>query len=115
MKLKEKLYLNKIDSLISIGLEKGLIEPFDDSFYEELNKTIISGIPVDIDIKYLKPVLPPGKCYDRSLKMFLAMEESLLVRGSIEYFRVFGDNSKDNHGWVERDNYVYWFMNRTDL
>ena len=108
MKLKQKMYLRKINSLILTGVKKGLIVPFDDELYSELNKTIINTCPVDIDIKYLKPKEAPGKCYDRSLKMFYAMENSVLTRGSLEYFRVlFGEMEDVNHGWVERDNYVY--------
>ena len=107
MNLITKLYLKRINYLLDIGFKNGLIEPFDDDLYRELNQTIFSAIPVDLDIKYLKPNVKPGKCYDRSLKMFFAMDYSTLVRGSLEYFRIFGDNEKENHGWVERDGYVY--------
>ena len=107
MKLKIIAYLNKINSLIENGIKKGLIVPFDDEYYNELNKTIVNTIPVDLDIKYLMPIAGPGKCYDRSLKMFYAMDNSILVRGSLEYYRVFGEKEEINHGWVERDEYVY--------
>ena len=107
MELKEKIYFMKINSLIAKGIKRGLVVPFDEEYYNELNKTIVSYIPVDLDIKYLKPKVRPGKCYDRSLKMFYAMNNSELVRGSLEYFRVQGDDEGINHGWVERDGYVY--------
>ena len=107
MDLKGKLYYTKINLLILKGLNSGLIRSFDDDFYKELNKSIFNTIPVDIDIRFLKPELGPGRCYDRSLKMFFAMDNSLLVRGSLDYFRISGDISDVNHGWVERDNYVY--------
>ena len=107
MKLKEKLYFNRINALFNAGIKNGLIIPFNDDFYKELNKTIVNTIPVGLDIKYLRPKISPGKCYDRSLKMFLAMDDSILVRGSLEYFRVQGDTEGENHGWVERYGYVY--------
>ena len=35
------------------------------------------------------------------------MAKSYLVRGNLEYFRMFGDEEEINHGWVERDNLVF--------
>jgi len=107
MKLKEKLYLKKIELLHKYGMSRGYITPFSSYLYKELNETIINNIPVSMEIKYLKPNVSPGRCYDRSLMMFFAMEESELVRGSLEYFRIFGDEESENHGWVERYDYVY--------
>lgn len=107
MKLKERLYLMKMEALYKTGVKKGLIIPFNDELYSELNKTIVNNIPVDIEIKYLRPDVGPGKCWDRSLYMFFSLEGSVLVRGSLEYFRFFGDESYENHGWVERDGLVY--------
>ena len=107
MELKQKIYLLKIETLYKLGIKRGLIKPFDEELYQELNKTIFCNIPVDMDIKYLKPTERPGRCYDRSLEMFFAMSNSYLVRGNLEYFRMFGDEEEINHGWVERDNLVY--------
>ena len=107
MELKQKLYLYKINKLLEKGTTKGLIRPFDEELYNELNKTIFCNIPVDIDIKYLKPSVSPGRCYDRSLGMFFAMPNSYLVRGNLKYFKIFGDEEEPNHGWVERDGLVY--------
>ena len=55
MNLITKLYLKRINYLLDIGFKNGLIEPYDDDLYRELNQTIFSAIPVDLDIKYLKP------------------------------------------------------------
>ena len=96
MNLKQKLYLSKTNKLHKQGLLNGLIKPFDEELYQELNKTIFLNIPVDLDIKYLKPEVRPGRCYDRSLAMFFAMAKSYLVRGSLEYFRIFGDEEDIN-------------------
>ncbi len=107
MYLTRLLYYKKLNYHFKLGIMKGLIVPYDDQFYKELNKTIIDTYPVGIDIKYIRPKLGPGKCYDRSLKMFFAMDNSTLVRGSLKYFRLLGDNEGVNHGWVEKDGCVY--------
>ena len=106
MRLRDKLYFKKLKLLFVSGVQKGKIVPFDDEYYQELNQTIFTYCPVGLDIQYLKPKVRPGKCYDRSLKMFMAMKDSFLVRGSLEYFRLKGDHDVENHGWVERDGYV---------
>ena len=100
-------YFKHLEKLIADGAELGKVVPFDDEYYSELSNTLVNTIPVDLDIKYLKPKTKPGKCYDRSLRMFMAMENSVLVRGSINYFRLKGATNGVNHGWVERDGYVY--------
>ena len=107
MNLAKLLYYKKLDYQFKFGIIKGLIVPYDDGFYKELNKTIVDTYPVGIDIKYIRPKLGPGKCYDRSLKMFFAIDNSVLVRGSLKYFRLMGDTEGVNHGWVEKDGYVY--------
>ena len=106
MYLTKLLYYKKLNYHFKLGIMKGLIVPYDDQFYKELNKTIIDTYPVGIDIKYIRPKLGPGKCYDRSLKMFFAIENSILVRGSLKYFRLLGDNEGVNHGWVELVEYL---------
>ena len=69
-KIKKELYFYKMNLLIANGIYSKKIVPFDDDFYEQLSHTFINGLPVSMQIKYLKPILPPGKCYDRSLYMF---------------------------------------------
>ena len=66
--------------LLNKGIADKKIIPFDDEFYEKLNHTYISGLPVSIHIKYLKPIVGPSKCYDRSLYMFFCFDDALLVR-----------------------------------
>lgn len=86
---------------------KKTIDPFLDEFYSNLSETYIYGIPVDIYIRYLQPILPPGKCFDRSMYMFLATPESVLVRGDLKSLKLkYGDNSA-RHGWIEVGDYVY--------
>lgn len=68
--IKKGLYFSKMQLLLKKGLEDGSIVPFDDEFYEKMNHTYVSCLPVSMHMKYLKPILPPGKCSDRSLYMF---------------------------------------------
>ena len=106
-KLRKNLYFNRLNQLFMSGLEEGRIVPFDDTLYKEMSSTYVAGLPVSIHIKYLKPIIPPGKCYDRSLYMFFCFDDALLVRGDNKdlEFKFGKDNA--GHGWIERDNYVY--------
>ncbi len=100
-------YLKKLKRLYLKGMLLNKIKPFDDNFYNKLNNTYINCLPVSMHIKYLKPTIPPGKCFDRSLYMFLCLEDSLLVRGDSKYLELTYGKEYSRHGWVELDNYVY--------
>ena len=67
--------------LLKKGISDKKIVPFNEELYKQMSHTYINGIPVSIHIKYLKPIIPPGKCYDRSLYMFFCFDKSILVRG----------------------------------
>ena len=105
--LKKSLYFSKMQLLFNKGIADKKIIPFDDEFYERLNHTYISGLPVSIHIKYLKPILPPGKCYDRSLYMFFCFDDAILVRGDNKDLELRYGKDDAGHGWIEMDNYVY--------
>ncbi len=102
-RLKKELYFSKMELLFTQGVADQKIIPFDDDFYNKMSHTYISGIPVSMHIKYLKPLVPPGKCYDRSLYMFFCFENAVLVRGD---HKQYGRDSA-GHGWIEMDNYAY--------
>lgn len=106
-KIKKELYLYKMELLFKKGLENGQIIPFDDSFYDKLNNTYIDCIPVSMHIKYLKPTIPPGKCYDRSLYMFFCFDNAILVRGNNKDLELVYGIESAGHGWIEIDDYVY--------
>lgn len=106
-KLKEKLYFNRIELLFKKGLENGDIVPFDDAFYEQMNHTYISGIPVYIHIKHLRPNNPPMNCIERSLYMFFCFENAILVRGDTKYLELRYGKDHAGHGWIEIDDYCY--------
>lgn len=106
-KIKKKLYFEKYYLLFNKGLQDGRIVEFNDEFYSILKNTLVSGIPVSIHMKYLKPKIAPGRCYDRSLDMFFCFPNALLVRANdkaLEYR--FGKDSA-GHGWMEIGEYVY--------
>lgn len=79
--IKKGLYFSKMQLLLKKGVEDGNILPFDEEFYEKMSNTYISCLPVSIHMKYLKPIVGPGKCYDRSLYMFFCFKDAVLVRG----------------------------------
>lgn len=106
-KLKKDLYFKKANIIFRNGILNKEIEPFNDDFYNELAKTYIFGLPVSIHIKYLKPNRPPGKCFERSLYMFLAQPSSILVRGNIKTLEYKYGKENSRHGWIEMDDYVY--------
>lgn len=105
--IKKGLYFSKMQLLLKKGLKDGNIVPFEDEFYEKLSHTYISCLPVSIHMKYLKPIVGLGKCYDRSLYMFLCFENAVLVCGDNKYLELrFGKNNA-GHRWVEMDGYCY--------
>lgn len=105
--LKKNLYFTKIQILFDNGLRNGSIVPFDDTFYEKLSNTYISCLPVSIHIKYLKPLTPPGRCYDRSLYMFFCFNDAILVRADNRDLELKFGLSNAGHGWIEIGDYVY--------
>lgn len=105
--IKKGLYFSKMQILFKKGLEDGSIVPFDNSFYERLSHTYISCIPVSMHIKYLKPTIGPGKCYDRSLYMFFCFDDALLVRGDNKDLELRYGKDNAGHGWIELGDYVY--------
>lgn len=72
-----------------------------------MGSTYFNTIPVSIHIKYLKPLLPPGKCYDRSLYMFLCFDDALLVCGDCKDLELEYGKDSSGHRWIEIDDYVY--------
>lgn len=105
--IKKKLYFTKADALLNEGIKKGKIVPFDDDFYNKLKGTIIYGLPVSMRIKYLRPSLSPGNCYDRSLYMFLCFDDAVLVRADLKDLELKYGKEDAGHGWIEIGNYVY--------
>ena len=105
--IKKGLYFSKMALLFNRGIKDGKIVPFDDEFYEKMSHTFFNCIPISMHIRYLKPVMPPGKCYDRSLFMFFCFDDALLVRGDNKDLELRFGKENAGHGWIEMDDYVY--------
>ena len=52
-------------------------------------------------------MFPIGTCYDRSLYMFLALDDAILCRGNNKDLEYNYGNGHGGHGWVEVGDYVY--------
>jgi len=106
--LKELLYFNKIKLMFQKGIDNGDITLFDDLLYQKMSKTYIECIPVSMHIKYLKSKpSQPVRRYDRSLYMFLALDNALLVRADIKTLELKYGKEYAGHGWIEIGDYVY--------
>ena len=106
-KLKQNLYFSKLQLLLAQGEKKGEILPFEDELYDRLNEVYFNGIPLSIHLKFLKPTMPPGQCYDRSLWITMGFENAILVRGDIKSLELSCGKDSAGHGWVENDGWVY--------
>lgn len=105
--IKKGLYFSKMQLLLKKGVEDGNIVPFDDEFYEKLSYTYIKCLPVSIHMKYLKHILRPGKCYDRSLYIFFCFPNAVLVHGDNKDLELKYGKEKAGHGWIEMAGYCY--------
>lgn len=105
--LKKKLYFAKTEVLFNDGISKGDIQPFEDDLYNRLNHVYFAGIPLSIQLKYLKPLIRPGKCFDRSLFITTGFEDSILVIGNNKRLELKYGKENAGHVWVERGEWVY--------
>lgn len=105
--IKKKLYFTRLNILFNKGLKEGKITRFDEEIFDKMNNTIIACLPVSLYIKYSNHLFAEGTCYDRSLYMFLALDDALLVRGdNIDLEYNYG-KGHEGHGWIEIGDYVY--------
>ena len=104
---KKKLYLKRLEILFNKAVNEGKITEFDQEIYDLMDGTVIACLPVSLYIKYSKYLFPEGTCYDRSLYMFLALDNAVLVRGNNKDLEVNYGKGHGGHGWVEVGNYVY--------
>ncbi len=105
--LRKKLYFAKYRILFNKYYDEGLITEFEDEILEKMSSTIIACLPVSIYIKYSNLLFSKETCYDRSLYMFLALDDAVLVRGeNIDLIYNYGEEH-GGHGWVEIGDYVY--------
>ena len=106
-KIKKKLYFKRLELLFNKAVNEGKITEFDQEIYDLMDGTIIACLPVSLYIKYSKYLFPEGTCYDRSLYMFLALDNAVLVRGNNKDLEVRYGKGHGGHGWIEIGDYVY--------
>ena len=105
--LSKKLYFIRRDLLINQGLKNATIVSFDNDLYERLSKVYFAGIPVSINIRYLKPFIRQGHCDDRSLFITMGFENAVLVKGYQKGLELKFGKENSWHYWVEDDGWVY--------
>ena len=105
--IKKNLFFTRFNALFEKGVKDGKITLFDDEIFDKMSSTFISCLPVSMYIKHSKYLFDTGTCYERSLYMFLALDDALLVRGNDKYLEYRFGEGHGGHGWVEVDDYVY--------
>lgn len=105
--LKKKLYFMKSSILFDKAFREGKITTFDDGIFEKMNGTFIDCLPVSFYIKYSDYLFATGTCYQRSLYMFLALNDAILVRGDNKGLEYTYGEGHQGHGWIELGDYVY--------
>lgn len=105
--IKKKLYFTKFNILFEKAWQKGKITRFDEKIFQKMSNTIIACFPVSFYIKHSNHMFAQGTCYDRSLYMFLALDDAILVRGNNKDLEYNYGKGHEGHGWVEVGNYVY--------
>lgn len=105
--LKKKMFFIRFSIMFEKAMQEGKITKFDDEIFEKMSNTIISCLPVSFYIKYSNQLFDQGTCFDRSLYMFLALDNALLIRGDNKDLEYNYGKGHERHGWVEVGDYVY--------
>ena len=105
--IKKKLYFTRLNILFNKGLKEGKITRFDEEIFDKMSNTIIACLPVSLYIKYSNHLFAQGTCYDRSLYMFLALDDAILCRGNNKDLEYNYGKGHGGHGWIEVGDYVY--------
>lgn len=106
-KIKKRLSDNKVKMCLNYGFSNDLVKSFEPELYKRLDNVIFAGIPASIQIKYLKPMLPPGKCFERSYLITMGFDDCLLVCGDRKDMELAYGKEAAWHYWVEKDGWVY--------
>lgn len=106
-KIKKELYFMKLNLLCNLGIKNGDILPFEDSLYERLSNVYFNGYPLSMQIKYLRPMMSPGQCEDRSWFITMAFEDAFWVSGDVKNLELEHGKNAAWHFWVEHDGWVY--------
>lgn len=105
--LKKDIYFKKLSILLKYYYSEGKISLFDDEIFKEMERTYICALPVALQIKYARYFFPEGSCYERSLYMFLALDNAILVHGDIKSLEYLYGKECAGHAWIELGDFVY--------
>lgn len=105
--MKKKIYFAKMKLLYRKYSYEGKITSFDDEIFELMKGTIVACLPVYLYIKYSKYLFARGTCHDRSLYMFLALDDAFWVHGDNKDLEYLYGKEGACHSWIERGDYVY--------
>ncbi|MDO4282805.1 MAG: hypothetical protein Q4D02_04135 [Clostridia bacterium] len=102
-----RLFLKRIYLLLKIGVFLGKVQLFEEDVYDKLKGFYFNGIPLSIHIKYLKPIMGPGKCYDRSLLLSFGFEHPTLIQADMKDLELKYGKDSAWHYFIESNGYVY--------
>lgn len=107
--LRCEMNTNRLVRIGADGLRSGKITDFNEDFYAKMSHTFFQGIPISMIIKYFAPNenAREGKCFERSLLMFLCFDNALLVRGDSINIELTHGKGQGRHGWIEIGDDVY--------
>ncbi len=107
--LRSEMNVNHLVRMEIDGFRSGKITDFDKDFYAMMSHTFFQGLPISMIIKYFAPDgnAQEGKCFERSLLMFLCFDNALLVRGDNKNIELAHGKGKGRHGWIEIGDDVY--------
>ncbi len=105
--IKKNLFFSRFNLLFQKGINDGKISEFDDEIFDKMSNTYIACLPVSMRIKHSNHMFAQGTCYERSLYMFLALDDAYLVRGDDKVLEYKYGKGHEGHGWVEVGDVVY--------
>ncbi|MCM1053417.1 MAG: hypothetical protein NC483_05540 [Ruminococcus sp.] len=109
--LKWTLYWKKHNILFDLGVRRGLINKYDDSFIKALREFYCDGLPLSIILLNLSYC--DGKCFDCSFMATLGMgeDEFRIIEASIDSLRLqprYADKAKKDKAFIK-----HCFVERT--
>ena len=105
-KLKKQLFDVYKKTIINYGLDNKEIIPIEKEVFTKLKHFYVSGVPLSIHLR-MRPVLPPGRCYERRFYIALALDNAVVADGKIKSLESKTEKDRSGHGWVEKDGWVY--------
>lgn len=106
-KLIKKLTLIREAFMLDNGIKVGLVKPINEEMYNRLKNYFFAGLPLNIQVKYVRPNISGGKCDIRARFLMFAFDEAILVKGNHGVIQTLSENEDGEHWWVEDETSVY--------